>query len=1538
MATFTKKAGDTIVGTSGADLILITLGTHAETGTINGSFGFDTLRFSSGLAGDLLFIGSNITGIERVQIGGGTGSTPTTTTVDVDIDASAALNALSLAGNGGVNVILGTLFHDTFAISAGADELYGGNGDDVFTIFSRQTYDAESVIDGEGGNDTLQLSDNGLLVLGAATYVESLVVTQSFTGGFDASAIFNDAGISMSGSLGANRLIGTELGDTIIGGGGRDTLEGGGGNDVFLIALVADHAVDEVVDGGDGVDEIRFTSSSSSGNNLVLRAGVAVERVVLGDAAGNTSGTTDLWVDARAVDNPLEIVGNNGNNRITGTAYADTLLGGGGFDLFFINAPGHHAAGEVIDGGAGLDEIALSNTAPATYVLQASTNVEFIRFTSQANVGESNIDGSAVAAGVSFQGTNGANRITGGSGNDTLTGFAGLDTLIGGDGDDTFQYSSQAELSGDLIAGGDGEDRLLLWGNDFYFLPASMTGVETVELGGSSAAARPTVEAGGLTAGARFVGSGTVWATHHDDTILGGSGNDRLSGQLGDDSVEGGAGDDRLSGGDGQDTLDGGDGSDTYEYFALLYEGDQIADSGASGIDTLELTFLGPAPVTALDPDVSGIERVSIKVLSFLDQTYEFDFSAVDQPLTLRSSVSPVGLAVMRGTQYGDRFELGEFRHRYIGGEGNDTFAGANKHGRYEGGDGEDTVWIASSFVLPSSWSGIESIVLTADLDNGTTTGTQAINLRTGSSPNGLELTGNDGENSIAGTRYDDTMTGNAGKDTLSGGLGNDVLEGGAGADSLLGGGGNDVFLGFEAGDRVRGDAGEDTLVLEGSGIALDLTAIANTAIRGVETFDIRGDGANQLTLAFGDVKYNLGAGGTLRIVADADDEVTLAGSWTLVSSEGTVSTHSATSRGQTVFVEIDQAPADGLTIFAVNGPDSIVGGTGNDTVVFEDGTFDGSADFADGGDGTDTLVVDGTLLNMMEGTFAAFEKVEVRDGALFTANNDALAVEATSGNNETHLGNNSAQTYAGSDGVDTVHLGAAGQSVGTGMGDDIIRSTPARLAGSTLTAGEGMDTVMLDGNGAADLNDVAGSLADLERIELISTGISSLTLSDDGFDVVLQHPLTVEAGGGDDRFIFLSTNLFQGATVTLNGFTQGGADDVIQLLLTDLGDYQGEVAADGVDAALAASAGLRDMVFDTENGRLIVDYNQDDAYGAGDLTISLPGVSDLTAGADLILGAAGGQTYDAVDGPDSFTGGSGNDTINFGAGDFDADEDTIDGGGGFDTLALDGVTVDMGAAGFTGIERVELNNGASVHANAEALEVVAIAGGNEAFLGGNADQSYTGNASGDDVVLGAAGQEVHTGAGNDEVELANDQLAGSILDLGGDAFDQLHITGTGSASLLDAGSVSGGLRISYGNGITSLTLDNGGHSVFANANQDAALTSGDNSGGDDTFAFGSNDWAGRSMTIHEFLQGAGNDRIEINIVSFSGEYYGETDSAGVDALLPDDGLRNGVLDTELGALIVDYDRSGTYSAFGDLTVLLPGVNDLTAGSDITFF
>ena len=109
-------------------------------------------------------------------------------------------------------------------------------------------------------------------------------------------------------------------------------------------------------------------------------------------------------------------------------------------------------------------------------------------------------------------------------------------------------------------------------------------------------------------------------------------------------------------------------------------------------------------------------------------------------------------------------------------------------------------------------------------------------------------------DSTVRGDSGDNILTGTSSAESLLGGEGADVLNGAAGIDVLYGGAGNDVLV-WDADDRrLAGGGGEDVLRVDGSGIAIDLTSMANNRISGIERIALTGSGDNTLTLDIRDV------------------------------------------------------------------------------------------------------------------------------------------------------------------------------------------------------------------------------------------------------------------------------------------------------------------------------------------------------------------------------------------------------------------------------------------------------------------------------------------------------------------------------------------------------------------------------------------------------------------------------------------------------------------------------------------------------------
>ncbi|MBF0621417.1 MAG: tandem-95 repeat protein, partial [Magnetococcales bacterium] len=142
-------------------------------------------------------------------------------------------------------------------------------------------------------------------------------------------------------------------------------------------------------------------------------------------------------------------------------------------------------------------------------------------------------------------------------------------------------------------------------------------------------------------------------------------------------------------------------------------------------------------------------------------------------------------------------------------------------------------------------------------------------------------MLGSSGADALMGYGGDDLLKGSIGDDTLMGGDGDDYLDGGLGNDILNGGPGDDILV-WDSLDlgTVDGGADDDTLMLDGDALSLDLTQIDNALYKGIENIDLTGSGDNSVTLDLADILDLSDESDQLIITGDAGDTVNIGGIW----------------------------------------------------------------------------------------------------------------------------------------------------------------------------------------------------------------------------------------------------------------------------------------------------------------------------------------------------------------------------------------------------------------------------------------------------------------------------------------------------------------------------------------------------------------------------------------------------------------------------------------------------------------------------------
>ena len=201
----------------------------------------------------------------------------------------------------------------------------------------------------------------------------------------------------VGGGAGVDTIVGGAGDDTVTGGAGADNLTGGLGADTFVIAVVADLAAGETING---------TAEAATLDTLRL----------------DVAGTYNLSTFA-TISNIDKITLNQ-----NAVGFSLTV---GDSQVASADADGNGTGGDMLISSA------IAMTLGATISGATLTGVNRIT-----------VDGTNLGGADIIDGGAGADTISGGAGNDTITGGAGADNLTGGTGADTFVIARSCPSGG----------------------------------------------------------------------------------------------------------------------------------------------------------------------------------------------------------------------------------------------------------------------------------------------------------------------------------------------------------------------------------------------------------------------------------------------------------------------------------------------------------------------------------------------------------------------------------------------------------------------------------------------------------------------------------------------------------------------------------------------------------------------------------------------------------------------------------------------------------------------------------------------------------------------------------------------------------------------------------------------------------------------------------------------------------------------------------------------------------------------------------
>ena len=1439
-----------ITGGSGNDTLNYAAANLTSADTINGNGGTDTIALSS--AGTSINV-TNVSDVDNLTLANGTNTVTVGTnnfnitggTGDdvfsyaladlssadtVDGNTHSTGDTLNITGGGTIdfgatltnvsNVEKVTLAAATTVTGNATNfDITGSSGDDQFTYTAANMTSADTISGGSAGNDALILSSNGASI--DLTNISNMDTLTLSSGGANTVTVgtnnFNITGGTNNDTLiyAASNL---STSDVVNGNGGTDTVSitGGGTADATNISDVDSIVLAAGTTLTVGATNFNITGSTGGNDTLIY----AAANLTSADVANGVTGTdaiqlssAGLLIDVSNMTNFDTLTLFNGTNSVTVGTSDFAITGGTGNDTL-IYAGNALTANDVINGNGGTDTIQL-NTASTTI---NTTNV-------------SDVDNLTLA--------NGTNTVTVGTNNFNIT---------GGTGDDTFVYAASQLSSADTIDGGADVtvDTLQITGAGAIVL-TNVTNVEALDLTGMTGAVS-------LTGGGSIL---SITGTGFDDQFTFNDPDFHGAGV----SLAGGVGTDTLvikDTGAAGFTLDGTDldGTNTKEIENITFD-------TVGGATTATVTLLNAFVDSATGDNVT---------LDLNNKNLNLDTDNLTGARTVTLTGDGSNTITLTGTNniniitdagFNSQITLADgSTDEVTGGTGNDTIVASDESeltaadSIVGGGTGTDVLVIQDG---DDDGSTIAAGVLDGSGANGGVSGFETIKLVIGTTgnANAYSLVLNDAfvtssqSNAVTvdlntvdldvltttGVTGTVTLTNSAGASltaTMANGVNhqgvaiaaskNSTITLGDGNNTITGNSGNDTFIvqdnQLTGADSLTGGTGTDVLSITGSNGNVDFVGTI-TAVSGFEalTFDSdRITGTDTLVISDDLVTSATGTnlflrttgGGTIYLLNTSD--VSSAEGDVVIDTNAAVSLANAANR-----VVIDDSGASARNV-------TILGGTGSDTIVATNASFDANDSITGGGTGTDVLefldavtITGGELSNK-----SGIETITLLAGSANTiALTDAFVDAANGGTADVLTINNGTATVSldasnvtstamrvviGGAGAVTLSAAATKVKTSTGVdqsitgfaggGDTIITANGHLTAADTISGGAtGTDTLAFDDATTLDLATVTNV-----------TGFENLSFLADGSDITLSNAF-VDASAG---LSITGSTTTRTIAIDTSAVSQTKDVKIVEGVVT-LDSSADRVVVIDAAASIAGGAGQDRFVFTEADDITTADSLAGDGGTADaiivktDTTVSL----DMTGATDLTNVA----TVEFI----AFTG------VVATAGDVAASV-TVDGASEIDFIVNDG-TLALDSSNTAGDVTV-LSTGTITLANGDALTLADISGtiahtastawgaGNEiegiltAYTGGTvtlagAAGTVVGGTGADsvDITAGtAATTSVTLNNGNDSVSADDNVLAAAATISGGTGTDVLTITDAANVQSADWANKSGIDRLELNN------------------------------------------------------------------------------------------------------------------------------------------